>query len=117
MPGFVNQSQLGSYFAAADVFVLPSEFETWGLVVNEAMYFGLPVIVSDRVGCRHDLVIPGKTGEVFHHGDVKSLSLLLDYFLGDSSERIMAGLKAREHIKKFSVQAAADGIAKAVGAL
>jgi glycosyltransferase involved in cell wall biosynthesis len=49
MPGFVNQSQIGKYFLASDVFALPSHHETWGLVVNEAMQFGLPVIVSDHV--------------------------------------------------------------------
>jgi glycosyltransferase involved in cell wall biosynthesis len=48
--GFVNQSRLADYFAAADVFVLPSTFETWGLVVNEAMWCGLPCICSDAVG-------------------------------------------------------------------
>lgn len=52
---------LGAY-AAADVFVLPSRFEPWGLVVNEAMACGLPVIATDRVGCVEDLVIEGKTG-------------------------------------------------------
>jgi glycosyltransferase involved in cell wall biosynthesis len=45
MPGFVNQSQLGRYYAAADVLVLPSDYETWGLVVNEGMQFGLPAVV------------------------------------------------------------------------
>ncbi|MBW2274773.1 MAG: glycosyltransferase, partial [Deltaproteobacteria bacterium] len=46
MPGFVNQSQLGPYFVAADVFVMPSLLETWGLVVDEAMHFGLPVVTG-----------------------------------------------------------------------
>src|SRR5205814_1609538 len=56
LAGFKNQSELAPYFKAADVFVLPSLYETWGLVVNEAMHFGLPVIVSDAVGCAADLV-------------------------------------------------------------
>ncbi|MEC8209146.1 MAG: glycosyltransferase, partial [Verrucomicrobiota bacterium] len=59
--------------AVADCAVLPSAFgETWGLVVNEAQIFGLPVIVSDRVGCFPDLVTP-KTGRVFPSGDESAL--------------------------------------------
>lgn len=74
-PGFLNQSELGRAYAAADCLVLPSDGrETWGLVVNEAMATGLPCVVSDRVGCAPDLVIPGETGEVFPMGDVAGLA-------------------------------------------
>jgi glycosyltransferase involved in cell wall biosynthesis len=71
--GFVNQSQLGRAYAVADCLVMPSEGETWGLVVNEAMATGLPCVVSDRVGCAPDLVIPGQTGDVFAFGDAAAL--------------------------------------------
>lgn len=54
--GFVNQSELPSYYALSDVFVLPSEIETWGLVINEAMAAGLAIIASDKVGAADDLV-------------------------------------------------------------
>src|SRR5207244_3025893 len=54
--GFRNQTELPRAYAAADVLVLPSEFEPWGLVVNEALNFGLAVIASDRVGAAPDLV-------------------------------------------------------------
>ena len=63
--GFLNQSQLPSAYCAADLFVLPSLFEPFGLVVNEAMLCGLPVAVSDRVGARFDLVRPDENGYVF----------------------------------------------------
>lgn len=56
LTGFKNQSEVGKYFAVSDIFVLPSGFgETWGLVVNEALNFNLPVIVSDLAGCADDL--------------------------------------------------------------
>jgi glycosyltransferase involved in cell wall biosynthesis len=71
--GFLNQSQLGQAYAAADCLVLPSVRETWGLVVNEAMAAGLPCVVSDRVGCAPDLVKAGETGEIFRSGDVVDL--------------------------------------------
>ncbi|MDO8704743.1 MAG: glycosyltransferase family 4 protein, partial [Sulfuricaulis sp.] len=60
--GFKNQSELPTYYAAADVLVLPSEYETWGLVVNEAMACGLPCIVSDACGAAADMILEGKTG-------------------------------------------------------
>ena len=57
--GFRNQSELGSFYALADGLVFPSrQGETWGLVVNEALQFGLPVLVSDHAGCARDLVAP-----------------------------------------------------------
>ena len=115
MPGFVNQSQLGRYFAAADVFVLPSEFETWGLVINEAMQFGLPVIVSDRVGCRHDLVIPGETGEVFAFGDAEGLTAILDSFMNNPALMQHLGANCRRHVEKYSSECAANGLLKAIG--
>ena len=54
--GFVNQSDLPIYYHAADILVLPSDEETWGLVVNEAMAAGTLPVVSDKVGCAPDLV-------------------------------------------------------------
>jgi glycosyltransferase involved in cell wall biosynthesis len=91
-PGFVNQSTLGAFYAAADLFVLPSAYETWGLVVNEAQQFALPVVVSDRVGCRHDLVAEEETGFVFPFGDVKALAARLR--LGNRDLRKSMGLPA-----------------------
>jgi glycosyltransferase involved in cell wall biosynthesis len=75
--GVLNQTELGAAYAAADCLVLPSESETWGLVVNEALATGLPCIVSDRVGCAPDLVMPGRTGDVFPLGDVEALARAL----------------------------------------
>jgi len=75
--GFLNQRELGRAYAAADCLVLPSERETWGLVVNESMAAGLPAAVSDRVGCAPDLIVPGETGEVYPGGDVGALAAAL----------------------------------------
>jgi glycosyltransferase involved in cell wall biosynthesis len=73
--GFINQSELPSYYHAADILVLPSENETWGLVVNEAMACGTLPVVSDRVGCAPDLA--ADAGEVFACGDVRDLAAAL----------------------------------------
>jgi glycosyltransferase involved in cell wall biosynthesis len=72
---FANQSEMPARYLLADVFALPSRglYETWGLAVNEAMHLGVPGLVSDRVGCQRDLVIPGETGWVFHAEDPADL--------------------------------------------
>jgi glycosyltransferase involved in cell wall biosynthesis len=76
--GFVNQNRLADYYVAADVLVLPSESETWGLVVNEAFACGLPAIVSDRVGCAPDMIRAGLTGQVVPIGNTKCLADAID---------------------------------------
>jgi glycosyltransferase involved in cell wall biosynthesis len=63
--GFVNQSQLPETYRASDLFVLPSDYEPFGLVVNEAMLCGCPVVVSDKVGAQQDLVTHGKPDVFF----------------------------------------------------
>ncbi len=62
--GFLNQTEIVRAYVASDVLVVPSTWETWGLVVNEAMACGLPAVVTEGVGCAGDLVAPGVTGEV-----------------------------------------------------
>jgi glycosyltransferase involved in cell wall biosynthesis len=115
LPGFVNQTQLGRYFRAADAFVLPSVFETWGLVVNEAMHFRLPVIVSSGIGCAPDLVRNGETGRVFPVGDADALAKHIQEFLDAPAKARRMGDTAGEHIRRYSTEASAIGIAQALG--
>ena len=68
-------------YRASDVFVLPSEYEPFGVVVNEAMLSGCAVIVSDQVGARLDLVRNGETGFVFPMGNLDVLAALLGELL------------------------------------
>ena len=75
--GFVNQSGLPDVYAASDILVLPSEYEPFGVVVNEAMLCGCCVVVTDRVGARFDLVREGETGFVFRAGDADALAAIL----------------------------------------
>jgi len=63
--GHVNNSELDQVYKRADVFILPSRSEPWGLVVEEALSCRLPLIISDRVGCKNDLVLALKAGIVF----------------------------------------------------
>ena len=90
--GFLNQSQITEAYVASDALVLPSDGgETWGLVVNEAMACGRPCIVSDRVGCGPDLVIPQKTGSIFLLGDVGALANSMLEFAGNPERMIAMG--------------------------
>src|SRR4029079_15095001 len=72
--GFRNQSEMPSAYAAADVLVLPSDGrETWGLVANEAIACGRPIVLSDAVGCAPDLAGYGTSGRVSASADIKGL--------------------------------------------
>ncbi len=77
MPGFVQYDQLPIYYGLASVFILASISEQWGLVVNEAMASGLPVIISNRCGCVQDLVHENMNGWTFEPTDTEALSNLM----------------------------------------
>jgi glycosyltransferase involved in cell wall biosynthesis len=90
-PGFINQSQLPSLYAASDIFVLPSEQEPWGLAVNEAMCAGLPIVISREVGCVEDLVQDGVNGYTVAAGDIEALGRVLRRLIEDESLRRRLG--------------------------
>ncbi len=115
--GFKNQSDLPACYSMADVFVLPSLWEQWGLVVNEAMAGGLPVITSDTVGCALDLVDEGVNGYTFPAGNITALANKLGLVL-ESPERARAmGEASAKIIRGYSVGAAADGVIAAATAV
>lgn len=111
--GFVNQTELPAYYTMADVFVLPSEKEPWGLAVNESMACGTAVVVSDEVGCAADLV-DDDTGVVFKTGDVSALSDALRRALINA--RSMGGA-ASEKITEWGFEADVAGLNQALNAL
>ena len=75
--GFVNQSQLPAVYSSADLMVLPSEYEPFAVVVNEAMCCGCPVIASDRVGAARDLIAPVCAEFVYPCGNIDVLASIL----------------------------------------
>jgi len=95
--GFTNQSQLPSVYAAADVFVLPSEYDPCPVVVCEAMLCGCPAIISDEIPGRLDIVRHGETGFVYPCGDVDALSKILGDVLTNPRrlQRIREAARAR----------------------
>jgi 1,2-diacylglycerol 3-alpha-glucosyltransferase len=114
LPGFLQQDKLLPYFAHASCFVHASIQEQWGLVVNEAMASGLPVLVSNRCGCYEDLIIEGVNGFGF---DPENSQQLTELMLKMSSEEIdlnKMGQAGLEHIQKFSPDYFAQGLKQAV---
>lgn len=115
--GFRNQSELAEHYTAADVFVLPAQFDTWGLVVNEAMCFGLPVVASSGVGASRDLVRDGWNGHVYPPGDVDALGAALRGIVDDAALRGEMGRRSLELIAGWSHEACVEGIKAALGAV
>ncbi|MEI7993363.1 MAG: glycosyltransferase family 4 protein [Methylococcaceae bacterium] len=111
--GFQNQSQLPKLYAASDIFVLPSHSEPWGLVINEVMAAGLPVIVSSEVGAAPDLVEGKGTGIVFPWGDVQALASAIEMLLKSPTLRLEMGTNARQLINNWNVAMCASGIVEA----
>ena len=112
--GFVNQSQLPGTYVSADVFVLPSDYDPCPVVVCEAMLCGLPVILSDRVPGRFDLVLPGETGEIFPCGNVSALAEAIRKLLNDRSYLSLLSRNARQRIAGCSLD---HGVAATVEAI
>ena len=103
--GWIGYADLPSEYANARAFVLPSQFEPWGLVVNEAMAARLPVVVSDACGCMPDLVREGENGFVFKSRDEASLLNALDRLEGLSGEELtQMGRQSGLVISEFSCQ-------------
>ena len=75
--GFHAPDALPKFFAQADVFVLPSRYDGWGVVVNQALGAGLPIIASDQVGAAHDLVRENENGFTFPSGDANALAAVM----------------------------------------
>ena len=112
--GFRNQSELPRFFDLATVFVLPSRHEPWGLIVNEVLNAGKPVIVSDDVGCQPDLIRDGLEGFVFPVGDVESLSRALRRITESLEISARMGEHARERIRSWDFERDMVGLRSAL---
>lgn len=116
MPGFRQYDELPLYYGIAGAFVHASTTEQWGLVVNEAMASGLPVLVSERCGCVPDLVEDGRNGYTFCPCDVYALANLMLKVASDQCDRAAMGRASREIIARWSPDKFAEGLRQAVHA-
>lgn len=111
MPGFKQYDELGSYYGLAEAFVHASTTDQWGLVVNEAMASGLPVLVSNRCGCAADLVQEGCNGFTFDPFDVNQLASLMHRITGmEQSVRRKMGLQSQKIIAHWDTDRFAQGL-------
>jgi glycosyltransferase involved in cell wall biosynthesis len=115
--GFLDQTRVARAYACGDVFALVSSHdETWGLVVNEAMNFGLPIVVSNRVGSASDLVHDGDNGFVVPYDDLDALALALDRLVASKDLRTRFGAASREIVASLTYEVAAAGLLAGVRA-
>jgi glycosyltransferase involved in cell wall biosynthesis len=112
--GFRNQSELPRFFQLADVFVLPSRHEPWGLIVNEAMASGCPVIVSTDVGSHANLVTDGVEGCVYLVGDIAALTQCLQRVFASPATAAQMGEAARRRIATWSFTEDVQGLRAAL---
>jgi glycosyltransferase involved in cell wall biosynthesis len=112
--GFVNQSQLPRLYKSADLMVIPSHYEPFGLVVNEAMLCGCPVIASDRVGAVRDLITHAETGFVYPCGQTDALAPLLQLVLSGPTRLASIRQNALRRISTWTLQANVDALVEAV---
>ena len=102
--GYIKQPEIMDFFSFASCFVLPSVSESWGLVVNEAMACGVPVIVSNKSGCARDLVSENTNGWSFQPDDVDALvNLMIKITRMDKPARTALGICGKEQISKWGL--------------
>jgi len=112
--GFVNQSVLPAVYKASDLMVLPSEYEPFAVVVNEASCCGCPVAASDCVGATTDLIAPVNSDFVFPCGDVPALTELLQRALSNPTELARRGQDSLRRMQSWSIQENISGVLEAV---
>ena len=112
--GFVHQEELPLYYAACDIFVLPTHSDPWGLVLNEAMACKLPVVSSDAAGAAQNLIVNGKNGYIFRKGDIYQLAAYLKEILKDEQTRAKMGKASSDIINNYSPLKCAQGFIRAI---
>ena len=109
-PGFAHREELAEFYGLADALIFPTHSDPWGLVVNEAMSCGLPVVATNVAGCTEDLVLDGWNGFVIPPRDSSSLAGAMERLAVDSALRVEMGARGREKIGEYSPEAWAQGL-------
>jgi glycosyltransferase involved in cell wall biosynthesis len=110
--GFAQREHLATYYALADALVFPTHTDTWGLVVNEAMACGLPVISSSAAGCVADLIENGWNGRVVSGGEIGQLTSAMDELARNAELRSLMGQRSTQRIAQYSPETWAAGMAQ-----
>jgi glycosyltransferase involved in cell wall biosynthesis len=112
--GFRNQSELPKFYSIADVFVFPSASETWGLILNEVMCAGVPVIAARDIGAVPDLVRQGENGFAFEPGNIDELVSYMHQLLKSSELRTLMGKQSLNIISHWDHERCVLGVRTAL---
>ncbi len=112
--GFLEYSQLPEYFGISDLFILPSYEEVWGLVINEAMACGLPVITTEKVGASADLVKDSINGFIVLEKDPQGLYRAIKKVVSDDDLRQKMAASSGRIIRDFGIEQTVGGIKEAI---
>lgn len=112
--GFVQQDSLPEYFTIAELFVFPSLNDQWGVVINEAIATGLPIICSKWVGAAKDLIKNDVNGYIINPQDVDTLVQKMKELLQDDKKRLEMGRKSQEMMKLCTIDKATNGFIHAI---
>lgn len=112
--GFVDYNEMPKYFGISDLFVFPSFIDIWGLVINEAMACGLPVITTEKVGASVDLVKNGINGFVIKEKAPSELYDAMRKIVTDNELRLKMAASSRQIISNFNLEHTAEGIKAAI---
>jgi 1,2-diacylglycerol 3-alpha-glucosyltransferase len=115
--GFAQREQLGAYYSLADMLILPTHSDPWGLVVNEAMACGLPIVLSWVAGCAADLVRESWNGLLVPPRNVPALAAAMESLASQPRYCAMMGANSAQHISNYSTEEWCLAIARAVGAV
>ncbi|MBL4254400.1 glycosyltransferase family 4 protein, partial [Vibrio fluvialis] len=108
--GNKNPKEIYEIYSSCECLILPSLDEPWGLVINEALLFGLPVIVSHNVGCHHDLVIDGFNGYVVEPSKLEIKESIIKVL----ATRFNSSNITHSLINKSSIEISANGFFEAI---
>jgi glycosyltransferase involved in cell wall biosynthesis len=108
----LGRDELPAWYAAADVFVLPSRSEQWGMVLNEAAMSSLPIVATEAAGAAHELVEHGVSGFRVGVDDAAALGDALRRLAADPAFRERAGRRSRELVEPFTAAAWATAVAE-----
>lgn len=115
-PGFINQEELPNYYAQAKLFLFPTRNDPWGVVVNEAMASGMPVITCDNAGVANDLVIDGVNGYVLPLKEQVWVNKILEIFSSPNEYKRLSD-NAIARVQKYSFENGAKGIIEAINSV
>jgi glycosyltransferase involved in cell wall biosynthesis len=112
-PGFIQQEQLPFFYPLSKLFLFPTKWDPWGVVANEAMASGVPVITSADAGVAYDLIIPDNTGLILPLEEKKWAETIVTLLKNQEKLEAIA-INALNHVKKYNQQSAADGFTNAI---